>query len=89
MREWLESVSHLHAAAAAFDTRIAMPALFTGRASKAMVRALERKGARLIAPAESFLVDKKSHLLETETERARVWGAELASAYLRTVAQAG
>ena len=89
VREWLESLSHLPAAAAAFDTRIAMPAVFTGRASKAIARGLARSGARLIAPPESFLVDKKSHLLGNETERARVWGAELASAYLRSLAKAG
>jgi hypothetical protein len=33
----------------------------------------------MIAPPESFLVDKKSHLLSGEVDRARAWGERLAT----------
>jgi hypothetical protein len=33
----------------------------------------------MIAPPESFLVDKKSHLMPGELERAQAWGTRLAT----------
>jgi hypothetical protein len=80
VREWLASLAsthRVHADAAAFDTRIASPALLTGRASKGISRELKRHGLAVVAPPESFLVDKKDHLLPGEVERARIWGASL------------
>jgi hypothetical protein len=79
VREWLKSVSHGTAKAAAFDTRLNSRALFTGRASKGIARQLSRHGLSMAVPPESFLVDKKSHLVSGELERARAWGASLTS----------
>jgi menaquinone-dependent protoporphyrinogen IX oxidase len=83
-REWLDSLADLHLQGAAFDTRIKAPAIFTGRASKAIKRSLSRHGVALVVPPQSFLVDKKSHLLPGETARARAWGVQLAKAIERT-----
>jgi hypothetical protein len=80
VREWLARVPKGTAgAAAAFDTRIDAPAALTGRASKAIAKRLRRCGFYLVAEPESFLVDKHNHLLPGEAERARAWGAALAS----------
>ena len=84
VREWLKSVSHGNARAAAFDTRMNSRALFTGRASKGIARQLSRHGFSLLIPPESFLVDKKSHLVPGELERARRWGASLTAAIDRS-----
>jgi hypothetical protein len=82
LREWLDSLgkSKVHARAAAFDTRLDGPAVFTGRASKAVGRALQHHGYDLVAEPESFLVTKQNHLLPQERERAASWGARLAAA---------
>jgi hypothetical protein len=81
VREWLALRGRLAvAAAAAFDTRINSRFLFTGRASKAIGRQMERHGMHLIVPPESFLVDSESHLLSGETDRAQAWGQQLARA---------
>jgi hypothetical protein len=82
LREWLDSLgkSKVHARAAAFDTRIDGPAVFTGRASKAVGKALRHHGYDLVAEPESFLVTKQNHLLPHERERAASWGARLAAA---------
>jgi len=82
LREWLDSLgkSKVHARAAAFDTRLDGPALFTGRASKAVGRALRHHGYDLVAEPESFLVTKQNRLLPQERERAASWGARLAAA---------
>jgi len=79
VREWLASLSRADTRAAAFDTRIKAPVLFTGRASRTVRRHLVRLGLDVVAPPESFLVDNKSHLLPGELERARAWGATLAT----------
>jgi hypothetical protein len=42
--------------AAAFDTRIKAPALFTGSADKGIAHRLERHAYALLTDAESFLV---------------------------------
>jgi len=78
VREWLDSLDHVHANAAAFDTRVKGPALLTGRASKAIDHRLRNHGVKVVATPESFLVDRKNHLLPGETARARAWGAQLA-----------
>jgi hypothetical protein len=79
VREWIASLEKVEAMAAAFDTRIASPVLLTGRASKSIGRHLAHHGLTMIAPPESFLVDKKSHLLSGEVDRARAWGERLAT----------
>jgi len=78
VREWLASADLARVKAAAFDTRIKGPLVFTGRASKGIARRLSRRGLSLVTSPESFLVDKKSHLLPGELERARAWGAGMA-----------
>lgn len=81
LREWFDEMEkRMRGPAAAFDTRIdAAPAL-TGRASKGIGKRLRRHGFELAVEPESFLVDKDSHLLEGEAERATRWGASVAAA---------
>ena len=78
LREWFDSLPALHARAAAFDTRVDLPAIITGRASKGIARRLRRHGLDLVAEPESFLVTKENHLEPDETLRARQWGSRLA-----------
>ena len=78
VREWLESLGDLRIRAAAFDTRVKGPAVVTGQASRGIAKSLKHLGANLIAPPESFLVDKNSRLLSGEVDRARAWGVQLA-----------
>jgi flavodoxin-like protein len=77
IRDLLESIKTLDAHAAAFDTRTRMPAWLSGRAAKGIARALERRGARMVAAPESFFVNKDTSLVAGETDRARRWGAQL------------
>src|SRR5215475_6048552 len=60
LREWLASqvTSKGHGLAAAFDTRLSGPAIFTGRASKGIGSALRRQDYELITKPESFVVTK-------------------------------
>ncbi len=78
VREWIASLERVEAMGAAFDTRISLPVLLTGRASKSIARQLVRHGLPMVTEPESVLVDKKSHLLPGEVDRARQWGAALA-----------
>ena len=48
IRDLLESIKTLDAHAAAFDTRVAMPAWLSGRAAKGIARALGRRSARMV-----------------------------------------
>jgi Flavodoxin len=79
LREWFGTLGRYPVPAAAFDTRVHLPATFTGRAAKGVARELRSHGFRLIADPESFLVTKQDRLEPQETERARAWGAELAA----------
>jgi len=77
MRGWLARIGAGQGFAAAFDTRLSgIPAL-TGRASRGISALLKRRGYRLLAAPESFLVSKQNTLLDGETARARSWGALL------------
>jgi flavodoxin len=78
IRDLLDSIKTLDAHAAAFDTRIQMPAWFSGRAAKGIARELRRRGAVVVTPPKSFFVTKETHLVAGETDRARQWGAQLA-----------
>ena len=78
LREWFASLGTIAARAAAFDTRIDMPAALTGRASKGIGKELRGHGLRLVAGPESFLVTKDSRLVPGEEDRARAWGRRLA-----------
>ena len=80
LREWFASLAPGSARAAAFDTRMGGPALFTGRASRRIRRELRRHGRPVITAPESFRVDSRHALRPGEEERARAWGAALAAA---------
>lgn len=77
VREWLESIGESTGAAAAFDTRVDISPILSGRASKGIGKHLQHHGYRLVADPESFLVTKQTHLLPDERERARAWGEQL------------
>jgi hypothetical protein len=79
LRELLGTLGHIHGGSAAFDTRVDGPAMFTGHASKAIAKLLDRHGLTEIAPAQSFLVSKQTRLLPGEEDRAEQWGRELAA----------
>jgi flavodoxin len=74
-------------AVAAFDTRLRWPAWLSGSAAAGIARRLERCGARMIAPPESFLVGRRPNapkgeapVLEAgELERAEAWASSLAA----------
>ena len=80
LRDWFEDLGTVEGTpAAAFDTRVDMSAVVTGRASKGIDKRLSHHGfGRLVAP-ESFLVDKENHLLDGEADRATEWGRALAA----------
>jgi hypothetical protein len=76
LRTWFHGLGQVDGTpAAVFDTRFDGPAEFTGRASKGIGRRLRHHGFSEVAEPESFLVDKDSHLLEGEADRARRWAA--------------
>ena len=80
LREWFTTLSAAPAQAAAFDTRVQMSAVLSGRAAPKIARSLRRNGCRMIAEPESFLVTRKTPgLVAGERERARVWGENLAA----------
>lgn len=80
LREWFDGLALPPGCrAAAFDTRMHGPAPLTGRASRGIAKRLERHGATLIAPPESFFVERDNHLSEGEADRAEAWGASLVS----------
>jgi hypothetical protein len=82
VREWLSSLPAAPppgVRAAAFDTRMDAPAVLTGRASKAIDRALRHHGLETIVDPESFLVTKQNELEPDEETRAAAWGASLAA----------
>lgn len=72
--------------AVAFDTRLHGPRLLTGSAAAATAKRLEKKGARLVAPPESFLVGgTEGPLAETELDRAMTWGTDVRAAASRSL----
>jgi hypothetical protein len=89
LREWLDSLgqSSARAKAAVFDTRMAGPAALTGRASKAIARALRHHGFELVANAESFIVTRQNILEPAEEDRARLWGTGLAVGFAAAAAR--
>jgi Flavodoxin len=79
LRDWFGSLGRMRAMAAAFDTRLAGPAVFTGRASRRIAGLLEQHGLTLIARAESFLITTDNTLQPGEEDRAQEWGKALAA----------
>jgi hypothetical protein len=63
---------------AAFDTRLAWPMILSGSAAAGIADRLGELGGDLVAPAESFIVDRTPQLKPGEIERAEEWGRELA-----------
>ncbi|HEU5398077.1 MAG TPA: flavodoxin family protein [Gammaproteobacteria bacterium] len=57
-----------------FDTRLGWPRFLSGSAAAQIAKRLTRKGARLLVPAESFLVTSgEGPLAEGELARASAW----------------
>jgi len=77
MANWLRDLGRRDGLAAAFDTRLRGVPVFTGRAGRPISRLLRRRGYRLIAAPESFVVGSQNTLLDGETARARRWGMTL------------
>jgi hypothetical protein len=84
LREWFDTLGELEKPVGAFDTRIHMPAAFTGRASKGIARRLRKHGTTLLLEPESFFVTKRIGWNRTK-RRARTWGDRLA----RTIEASG
>lgn len=85
VREWLAALERSKGRqAAAFDTRVAISPVLSGRASKGIAKELRRHGFELVAEPESFLVTKETHLLPDEEDHARAWGRSLAQALAST-----
>jgi menaquinone-dependent protoporphyrinogen IX oxidase len=63
---------------ATFDTRFDKPAWLTGSAAAVAGKKLKKRGYRMIANPESFMIDGGEGPLATgELDRARMWGKEL------------
>ena len=79
LRDWFDGLALSGGCrGAAFDTRVHGPGALTGRASRGIAKRLERHGATLVAPPESFFVGRDNHLSDGEAVRAEAWGASLA-----------
>ena len=85
MRTWLDALPKGHARSAAFDTRV--NAWYGRGAVSKILHGLKRAGYRPIAKACGFFVSghplkptSDGTLRDGETERARLWGVELARA---------
>jgi hypothetical protein len=84
LREWIDQLGSVEGnAAAAFDTRIDLNPVVTGRASRGIARRLRRHGYHLVVSPESFLVDKTNRLIDGELQRAVLWAEGLATAFDR------
>ena len=81
VREWLGFLAQGEGTpAAAFDTRLSAPAIMTGRASAGIAKRLRRLGFSRACEPAGFLVDKQSHLLPDQLDKARQWGRQIAEA---------
>jgi hypothetical protein len=82
LREWLDALGPAPGGGvpvAAFDTRL-RSAWMPARAASGALKRLERKGFDALAGPEGFLVaGTPGPLLDGELERARRWGADLAT----------
>jgi hypothetical protein len=80
VREWLAGVDDANGkCAVAYDTRAFGPSLLTGRAASAIDKSLRGHGFRVIAKAESFMIDTHQRLRFGEVDRARKWGERMAA----------
>lgn len=87
IREWLESLPVApESRVAAFDTRFDKPRWITGSAALKISRRLGKLGRELVLPPESFFVThSEGPLTEGELDRARRWGAEVATRVTQAV----
>ena len=84
MRSWLESLTRGRGAAAAFETRVSWS---PGGSIKGIQNELADAGFEILAPGGKFIVTGRyGPLRDGELERARAWGAELASRVATAVA---
>lgn len=83
LRAWVESLPGAAlrgVAAAAFDTRLRWPVFLSGSTARTVAKQLQRGGARLVVPPESFLVaGREGPLVAGEVERASSWAKTLAA----------
>ena len=79
LRTWFGDLGETSGArAAAFDTRLDKPKVFTGSAAKGIAHRLVSHGYEVVGE-ESFLVEgTDGPLQEGELDRARAWGRQLA-----------
>jgi hypothetical protein len=80
VREWLRDLPDVDGTwAAAFDTRIDKPRWLVGAASVGIAKRLRKRGYKMIAAPESFLVtDSEGPLKSGEIERADAWTDQIA-----------
>jgi flavorubredoxin len=84
LREWIDALpaGSRGGRAAAFDTRFGYP--LSGSAARPISRQLRRHGYEIVAKPTGFLVERaKGPLKAGERERAKAWGAGLASKVAR------
>ena len=81
LRDWFASLGRVETDAAAFDTRVDLPAAISGHASKGIARKLRHHGANLISEPRSFLVTTANCLKPDEQAQACDWGARLGDGY--------
>lgn len=84
VREWLNQLpaGRHKQTMATFDTRVDKARRMPGSAAKSAGRVARRHGFQTTAPSQSFYVaDVEGPLLQGELERARAWGAALASSF--------
>ncbi|MCK5042745.1 MAG: flavodoxin family protein [Candidatus Aenigmarchaeota archaeon] len=72
-----ETLNKIHVAG--FDTRFKKTRLLTGSAARIITKRLEKKGADIIIPPESFFVSgMEGPLIEGEEKRASEWAKTIA-----------
>ena len=80
VREWLDAVSTVPAAWAAFGTRVDIPRIFSGDAAAVIEKRMRRHNSHPAVPSECFVVDFDNVLVDGELDRAREWGDVLGRA---------
>ena len=85
LREYLASIrAEPGVAAAAFDTRVKGPMLFTGSAATSATKQLQKVRFKRVEPPRSFVLEGATgplhdRMSKEELDAARDWGASLAS----------
>jgi hypothetical protein len=81
LRDWLSTLEAPRGlAVATFDTRVEKVRRLPGSAARSAARVLRRRGQCVVARPRSFYVTgTPGPLLDGELERARAWGADLAT----------